>query len=77
LSLCATSLTALPVDDRVIRDALSRRREEVRLEAIPMYDSRHSFVTALAREGVDVRTIQTLMRHKRLATTEDLHGPLT
>ncbi|MEA2358221.1 MAG: Phage integrase family [Solirubrobacteraceae bacterium] len=42
-----------------------------------MYDSRHSFVTALAREGVDVRTIQTLMRHKRLATTEDLHGPLT
>jgi hypothetical protein len=31
------------------------------LKAIPMYNSRHGFGTALAREGVDVRTIQTLM----------------
>jgi hypothetical protein len=34
-----------------------------------MYNSRHSFITALAREGVEVRTIQMLMRHKRLSTT--------
>jgi site-specific recombinase XerD len=35
-----------------------------------MYNARHSFGTALARNGVDVRTISGLMRHSRLATTE-------
>jgi hypothetical protein len=35
-----------------------------------MYNARHSFGTSLARDGVDVRTIQGLMRHERLATTE-------
>jgi hypothetical protein len=35
-----------------------------------MYNLRHSFGTALAREGVDIRTIQGLMRHSRLTTTE-------
>jgi hypothetical protein len=35
-----------------------------------MYNLRHSFGTTLARSGVDVRTIQALMRHDRLTTTE-------
>jgi site-specific recombinase XerD len=35
-----------------------------------MYNSRHSFGTALARGGVNIRTISALMRHERLATTE-------
>jgi hypothetical protein len=35
-----------------------------------MYNLRHSFGTTLARRGVDVRTIQALMRHDRLTTTE-------
>jgi hypothetical protein len=35
-----------------------------------MYNLRHSFGTTLARRGVDVRTIQALMRHKRMNTTE-------
>ena len=33
-------------------------------------DLRHSFGTSLAAKGVDVRTIQALMRHKRMNTTE-------
>ena len=35
-----------------------------------MYNLRHSFGTSLARGGVDLRTIQALMRHDRLTTTE-------
>jgi integrase len=63
-------LTALPADERALREAFRDAGKAAGLKAIPMYNSRHSFGTALAREGVDVRTIQTLMRHKRLATTE-------
>ena len=40
------------------------------LKPIPMYNLRHSFGTTLASSGVDVRTIQALMRHDRLTTTE-------
>jgi integrase len=40
------------------------------LKLIPMYNCRHSFGTALARGGVDVRTIQALMRHTKISTTQ-------
>jgi SRSO17 transposase len=40
------------------------------LKPIKMYNPRHSFGTSLAAKGVDVRTIQALMRHTRLNTTE-------
>jgi integrase len=40
------------------------------LKAIHMYNARHSFGTALAREGIDVRTIQALMRHAGITTTD-------
>jgi integrase len=63
-------LTGLPADERALRDAFRAAAKAAGLKPIPMYNSRHSFGTALAREGVDVRTIQTLMRHKRLSTTE-------
>jgi integrase len=63
-------LTRLPANDRALRDAFHAAAKAAGLKAIPMYNSRHSFGTALARGGVDVRTIQTLMRHKRLSTTE-------
>jgi integrase len=68
--LTRDQLTELRADERALREAFRTAAKAAGLKAIPMYNSRHSFSTALAREGVDVRTIQTLMRHKRLATTE-------
>jgi integrase len=59
-----------PVSERPIRAAFKVAAEEAGLKPIKMYNLRHSFGTTLARNGVDIRTIQALMRHDRLSTTE-------
>ncbi|MDQ6804970.1 MAG: site-specific integrase, partial [Actinomycetota bacterium] len=59
-----------PAAQRPVRDAFKTAAGAAGLKLIPMYNARHSFGTSLARNGVDVRTIQALMRHDRLTTTE-------
>jgi integrase len=59
-----------PVSGKGMRDVFKHAQREAELKAIPMYNLRHSFGTTLASSGVDVRTIQALMRHDRLTTTE-------
>jgi integrase len=59
-----------PVPDRQLREAFKTARQKAGLKPIKMYNLRHSFGTSLAANGVDVRTIQALMRHTRLNTTE-------
>ncbi len=59
-----------PIAEQPIREAFKLAREEAGLKPIRMYNLRHSFGTALARGGVDIRTIQALMRHERITTTE-------
>jgi hypothetical protein len=59
-----------PARDKPLREAFKEAREKAGLKAIKMYNLRHSFGTSLAAKGVDVRTIQALMRHARLNTTE-------
>jgi integrase len=59
-----------PVRDTPLRAAFKLAREEAGLKPLRMYNLRHSFGTSLSAKGVDVRTIQALMRHARLTTTE-------
>jgi integrase len=59
-----------PVRDKPLRAAFKLARQEAGLKPIKMYNLRHSFGTRLAAKRVDVRTIQGLMRHARLNTTE-------
>jgi integrase len=59
-----------PIAEKPMRDAFKLAVKEAGLKPIPMYNLRHSFGTALARGGVDIRTIQALMRHERITTTE-------
>jgi hypothetical protein len=59
-----------PASASALRAAFKTAQEAAGLKPIPMYNTRHSFGTALARAGIDVRTIQALMRHDRLSTTE-------
>jgi integrase len=59
-----------PLPDRPLREAFKLARQQAGLKPIKMYNLRHSFGTSLAAKGIDVRTIQALMRHTRLNTTE-------
>jgi integrase len=59
-----------PVPEKPLREAFKLALREAGLKPIRMYNLRHSFGTSLAAGGVDVRTIQALMRHKHLNTTE-------
>ena len=59
-----------PARDKPLREAFKDARQKAGLKPIKMYNLRHSFGTSLAAKGVDVRTIQALMRHARLNTTE-------
>jgi integrase len=59
-----------PLPERPLREAFKLAREKAGLKPIKMYNLRHSFGTSLVAKGVDVRTIQALMRHKRMNTTE-------
>jgi integrase len=63
-----------PVSERSMRNAFKLAQQEAGLKPIKMYNLRHSFGTTLARRGMDVRTIQALMRHDRLTTTEQYMG---
>lgn len=59
-----------PAVEGQLREAFKAARKAAGLKAIKMYNLRHSFGTGLASNGVDVRTIQALMRHTHLTTTE-------
>lgn len=43
------------------------------IEPIRLHDLRHSMATFALRQGVELKTIQTMLRHSRLATTADLY----
>jgi integrase len=64
------ALREKPIAEQPIREAFALARQQAGLKPIRMYNLRHSFGTALARAGVDIRTIQALMRHERITTTE-------
>jgi integrase len=59
-----------PVSERPLREAFKSAVKAAGLKPIRMYNLRHSFGTTLARNGIDIRTVQALMRHDRLSTTE-------
>ncbi|MGH2834457.1 MAG: tyrosine-type recombinase/integrase, partial [Solirubrobacteraceae bacterium] len=59
-----------PMSGERLRERFVGAVAEAGLPRIPMYNLRHSFGTALAADGVPIRTIQALMRHSRIGTTE-------
>lgn len=59
-----------PAADKPLREAFQAARKAAGLKPIKMYNLRHSFGTTLAANNINVRTIQALMRHTRITTTE-------
>ena len=66
----ASDALGRPASAKALRHAFVVAQESARLPPIKMYNLRHSFGTTLASHRVDLRTIQALMRHDRLSTTE-------
>jgi integrase len=59
-----------PVSERSMCRAFKLAEKRAGLKRIKMYNLRHSFGTTLAQNVIDIRTIQALMRHRRITTTE-------
>jgi integrase len=59
------------VDPRYVQRAVKQAAEKVGLEGVlTPHKLRHVYATELLRDGVDIRTVQELLRHSDVKTTE-------
>ena len=59
-----------PVDRRVIWAILKRAAEKAGVEGVSPHVLRHSFATHLLEHGADTRSVQAMLGHSDLATTQ-------
>ncbi len=68
-----TTAHGTPLEPRNINHEWAKICASARIAPIRPHDLRHSMATFALRQGVAMKTIQTMLRHSRLATTADLY----
>jgi len=61
------------LEPRNVTRAFGQLCQAASLRPLRLHDLRHSAASFLLLQGVDLKTVQTLLRHTRLATTADLY----
>lgn len=68
-----TTTRGTPLDPRNVNLEWAKVCASAGIDPVRPHDLRHSMATFALRQGVDLKTIQTMLRHSRLATTADLY----
>jgi integrase len=68
-----TTSHGTPLDPRNVNYEWTKVCAAAGIDPIRPHDLRHSMATLALRQGVDIKTIQSMLRHSRLATTADLY----
>lgn len=68
-----TTSRGTPLEPRNVNTEWAKVCASAGIEPIRLHDLRHSMATFALRQGVELKTIQTMLRHSRLATTADLY----
>lgn len=74
LDLVFPSPIGTPLDPSRIGNAWRALRKKAGLEHVRIHDLRHSTATFLLAAGTDIKIVQSVLRHSRLATTADLYA---
>lgn len=68
-----TTATGGPIDPRNVNTKWAKVCASAGITPIRPHDLRFSMATFALRQGVDLQTIRTMLRHSRLAITADLY----
>jgi len=68
-----TTTRGTPLDPHNVNLEWAKVCASAGIDPVRPHDLRHSMATFALRQGVDLKTIQTMLRHSRLATTADLY----
>ena len=71
--LVFTTPLGTPLEPRNISRTFQLLNRQAGIRPLRLHDLRHSSASFLLLQGVDLKTVQTMLRHTRLATTADLY----
>jgi integrase len=71
--LVFTTPIGTPLEPRNISRTFQLLNRQAGIRPLRLHDLRHSSASFLLLQGVDLKTVQTMLRHTRLATTADLY----